>query len=375
MQPFQGLTASGVNLPQLAQPMQLPQPIRIVRGQTTQPQISQVQVSQAPQVSQAQAYIPHQLPQIDVPAVPLIRNRFLTIPTTPDTNIRIWTWNVNSIRNKLALVHQCLIKHNIDLLVVTETKITSNLESELSIPGYTIIWNSNRRTSHHGVAIIYKPHLNVQLIGNLLPSTHTITAVPLTTPNSDIINATPVSDRINDDILARESEGRILSVLLTTKDTTAAIVGTYVPNSGMNRDRPLRRLAYRVLDWDSDLQSYLLQLQAQHSNVIWTGDLNVAVADNDFPSWCQLVTGTTYEERVNLQSFLQSYHWLDTWSILNPTKTDLKHRATYGVGSRCELRLDYVICTDSLKDRLIDSSVDQLQPGSDHVPMGTTFRL
>ncbi len=67
-------------------------------------------------------------------------------------------------------------------------------------------------------------------------------------------------------------------------------------------------------------------------------------------------------------------HWVDTWDIKNDVKK-CQDRATWGVHTQFPLRLDYVICSQSLKDRIVDSQVDQSFEGSDHVPIGTRFNI
>jgi len=51
------------------------------------------------------------------------------------------------------------------------------------------------------------------------------------------------------------------------------LVATYVPNAGEG----LRRLDYRISEWDADFHAYLKQLESNTGKpVILTGDLNVA---------------------------------------------------------------------------------------------------
>lgn len=74
---------------------------------------------------------------------------------------------------------------------------------------------------------------------------------------------------------------QIFKINYTKNNTDHIIVGTYVPNSGVTRGDPLKRLGYRVLCWDRDMFAYLVKLEEKYKNVIWFGDLNVARKDND----------------------------------------------------------------------------------------------
>jgi len=290
-------------------------------------------------------------------------------------NLRIWTWNVNSIRNKIDLVKQLLEKHNIDILVITETKIQIKHEKDLgfwfSKNRYKIIWNTNKLSYHHGIAIIYKEHLNISFMYDYLPY-YTKFKLPETAMKnySKLINVTN-KDIIKDIGCSHFKEGRILTVMLTINEQEkVVIVGTYVPNAGVDRSNPLKRLAYRVLSWDKDMSTFLLLLEKEYKNVIWLGDLNVARKNNDIASRCANYAGTTPEERSNFNSFLDESKWIDTWDYLNPNKINIKERYTFG---GCLLRLDYVICSLSLKNKLKTSYVDHQFEGSDHNPVGTDF--
>lgn len=65
------------------------------------------------------------------------------------------------------------------------------------------------------------------------------------------------------------SEGRSI----TAEFEKFILVATYVPNAGEG----LKRLSYRVDEWDRDFHKYLRSLEKEHRKpVVLTGDLNVA---------------------------------------------------------------------------------------------------
>ncbi len=153
--------------------------------------------------------------------------------------------------------------------------------------------------------------------------------------------------------------------------TEIIIVGTYVPNAGVNKLQPLKRLAYRTLAWDPDLYYYLNLLKTKYKNVIWLGDLNVIIKDYDTQHIKSNIAGATVEERTNIKEFMVD--WIDIWDVKNNVKkTSL--RATWGVHHN-PLRLDYVICSKSLKNNVVEAMIDQFWPGSDHVPLGVKFLI
>ena len=46
--------------------------------------------------------------------------------------MKIWTYNINGLRNKTDIVKSLLEKHNIDILFLTETKIKPELEPSIA---------------------------------------------------------------------------------------------------------------------------------------------------------------------------------------------------------------------------------------------------
>ena len=287
------------------------------------------------------------------------------VQTLKDT-LNIWTWNINCIKNKIKLVQDLLIKHDIDILLLTETKIQN--ESNIVFDHYHIIFNSNKTSYYHGIAFVYKKHLNMSVISTILPN-YGIASVKETKNNQVIKQYLP---SIEADIKkAHNTEGRILVLKCDFNHHEIILVGTYVPNSGVHKNQPFKRLGYRTLAWDKDLYHYLNILKSEHQHVIWTGDLNVTIKDNDLLNVKSNIAGTTPEERDNIKEFM--IDWIDTWDMMNE-QPKCQKRATWGVG-KFPLRLDYVICSQSLKDHIVSSIVDQDCSGSDHVPVGTQFKM
>ena len=278
--------------------------------------------------------------------------------------LNVWTWNINCIKNKIDKINQLLILHNIDILCVTETKILTKDEN-IIFDNYTCIWNSNKTSNYHGIVMIYKSHLNIITVNNILPQYNFNYDVKLSY-NSDIIEK--YLPTINKEIIkGHHTEGRILVLKCQLENINLIICGTYCPNSGVNKNEPLKRLAYRTLAWDKDLYHYLTQLKEEYKNVIWLGDLNVIINDNDISKKSN-IAGATIEERTNIKEFM--IDWIDTWDVKNNIKK-CTLRATWC--GQYPLRLDYVICSKNLN--ILSSMVDQTTTCSDHYAMGTKFSL
>ena len=294
--------------------------------------------------------------------------------------LNIWTWNVNSVRGKVDNVRELLALEKIDVLFLTETKILKKHEGELNFgKEYAVIFNSNINSYHHGVAFVYrKDKVKMTLISNELPVFHLVLNCKSengSRKNARIFDKTTAKEVVETCKKAHKTEGRILTVKCEFNGETVVIVGTYVPNSGVNRNDPLLRLPYRTLSWDKDLYTHLLNLEKEYGKVIWLGDLNVAKNDNDLYNIKSNCAGTTFEERNNMNKFIETSKWIDTWHVLNPNITHFKDRCTYGVNTFCKLRLDYVICSPNLEKNLYSSFSRQTFPSSDHCPMGTKFKF
>src|SRR5581483_5455811 len=117
-------------------------------------------------------------------------------------HLNIWTYNINSIRNKVAIINDLLDKHNIDILFVTETKITKNLEADVEKQlhrNYKVIWNSNQKKYHHGTAFIYSKFLKVELLQNFLPKSNAM-RLNITNTKHNRIMSKVESNVLNEDI-------------------------------------------------------------------------------------------------------------------------------------------------------------------------------
>ena len=96
------------------------------------------------------------------------------------------------------------------------------------------------------------------------------------------------------------------------------LVCVYVPNSGDN----LKRLDYRVNNWDLDFHKYLKELEESRKKpVIVAGDLNVAHNELDIydAKGKDKFAGFTPQERQSFNELLNS-GFVDTYRQLYPHK-------------------------------------------------------
>lgn len=313
-------------------------------------------------------------------------------------NIKICSWNINSIRNKIQNINDIISNEDIDILFVSETKITPNLESGLTPKinsKYEVLWNSNKLSYYHGTCLIYrKDKFKVKLLNTKIDSTSkkykTEEPEKYKRNNTKIINSTKPETIDLDTEKAHKSEGRIMICEVSSiplkegkeeedEVKNFILVGTYSPNSGVNRNDPLRRLAYRTLRWDPDLYLRLNQLKEQYKNVIWCGDLNVVKNNNDMSIKLN-IAGTTVEERKNFNTFLTEGgdEWLDAIDInTNESETNKSDEPyTYNIDKKLKLRLDYFVCSKNMKDNIEKyERMPEYVKISDHIPISINIKL
>ena len=91
-----------------------------------------------------------------------------SIPRKAPRRLRVATVNAQSIRNKIDILHDLVIEHDIDILCITETWLTHKdcdefYVSALKLIGY-ILWSVPRKNSGGhggGVAFLYRSSLQV----------------------------------------------------------------------------------------------------------------------------------------------------------------------------------------------------------------------
>jgi len=111
---------------------------------------------------------------------------------------------------------------------------------------------------------------------------------------------------------AHDDEGRAV----TAEYDTCFVVNVYVPNAGEG----LKRLDYRVNEWDNALSKYVKGLEAKGKPVVLTGDMNCAAEEIDIhsPKTNLRSAGFTIEERESFASRYLQAGFRDVFRSLHP---------------------------------------------------------
>ena len=249
--------------------------------------------------------------------------------------MKLVSWNVNGIRaclqkGFLDSFHQL----DADIFCVQETKMQSG-QADLEIEGYHYYLNSAVKKGYSGT-LIYSKEKPLNVFYGMNKEEH-------------------------------DQEGR----LITLEFENYYVITCYTPNS----QNELKRLSYRM-KWEDDFLTYLESLDKP---IILCGDLNVAHQEIDLknPKSNRKNAGFSDEEREKMTQLL-NHGFIDTYRYLYPLQEGVYSWWSYRFKAReknAGLRIDYFIVSDSLKDKIIDATIETEIMGSDHCPVTRTIDL
>ncbi|KAJ7976707.1 DNA-(apurinic or apyrimidinic site) lyase [Quillaja saponaria] len=292
------------------------------------------------------AVLAHKKPQKGwVPYNPRIMR---PLPLSRDTNlVKLMSWNVNGLRALLKLegfsALQLAQREDFDVLCLQETKLQEKDVEDIKqclIDGYeNSFWTcSVSKLGYSGTAIISR--------------------------------VKPLSVRYGLGISDHDSEGR----LVTAEFDSFYLLTGYVPNSGDG----LRRLSYRITQWDPALSNYMKELE-KSKPVILTGDLNCAHQEIDIynPAGNRRSAGFTDEERQSFGTNFLSRGFVDTFRRQHPDVVGYTYWGYRHGGRKTNRgwRLDYFLVSESIADKVHDSYILPDVTGSDHCPIGLILKL
>ncbi|XP_068341937.1 DNA-(apurinic or apyrimidinic site) endonuclease, chloroplastic isoform X3 [Pyrus communis] len=307
---------------------------------------SSVDVKTDDKLAEPWTVLAHKKPQKDwIPYNPRTMKR----PLLPkDTKfVKLMSWNVNGLRALLKLegfsALQLAQREDFDVLCLQETKLQEKDVEDVKrslIDGYeNSFWTcSVSKLGYSGTAIIsrIKPHSVTYGLG----------------------------------IPDHDSEGRIVTV----EFDSFYLISGYVPNSGDG----LRRLSYRITEWDPTLSNYMKELE-KSKPVILTGDLNCAHQEIDIynPAGNRRSAGFTDEERQSFGTNFLSKGFVDTFRRQHPGVVGYTYWGYRHGGRKFNRgwRLDYFLVSESIADKVHDSYILPDVTGSDHCPVGLVFKL
>lgn len=254
--------------------------------------------------------------------------------------LTIVSWNVNGVRaaEKKGLL-TWLAGTNAAIVAIQETKASpEQLSPALRSPaGFHTAWCAAERKGYSGVA--------------------TFSRVP------------PLATRCGLGDARFDADGRVL--VSTFPDFV--FFNVYFPNGG----RGPAWVAYK-LDFYARFLDIVGELMASGKGVVVAGDVNTAFAPIDLarPRENATTSGFLPEERAALGRFWER-GLVDTFRQLHPTTVKYSWWAAWG-GARDRnvgWRLDYILVSANLRERIVDADIQCEITGSDHCPVSLTLAL
>ncbi|MCY7442090.1 MULTISPECIES: exodeoxyribonuclease III [Bacillus amyloliquefaciens group] len=252
--------------------------------------------------------------------------------------MKLMSWNVNGLRAvmKKIDINTYVQETEADILCLQETKVQDGQVS-LQPEGYHAYWNYAVKKGYSGTAVFSKEK--------------------------------PLHVFYGLGIDEHDQEGRVI----TLEFENVFVVNCYTPNA----KRGLERIDYR-LQWEADFKDYLQKLDRKKP-VILCGDLNVAHREIDLknPKANRKNAGFSEQEREAFSALLNA-GFTDSFRYLYPDREGAYSWWSYRTNAREKnigWRLDYVIVSDRLKQRISQAAICADIMGSDHCPVEMTVDL
>ena len=264
---------------------------------------------------------------------------------TDSAPVCFFSWNVNGYKDSIhSTIRGIITQSNPDVIFLSETKKSADILNKYfsEFKDYIAVVSAHTPHQYHGVAMLIRNNHRVNRLS---------------------VNM-GIECRKDSKGCKDPSEGRVLLVQIDNM----VVVGTYIPNSGVDGNE--EKLIYRTGVWDKSMYSLLEQLRAPTNNqVVWLGDINVApvrldISNKKMETWA----GYTPGERSNFSEFIKK-GWVDIWRYQHPNAKEFTWRGkldstTYG------MRLDNIIVPIEMLSKVNSSFICHNCQGSDHVPVG-----
>jgi exodeoxyribonuclease-3 len=265
-------------------------------------------------------------------------------------NLKIATWNVNSVRHRLALVTRLLRDEQPDVLCLQETKVHDELFPGEAFRKLGYVHQAiHGQKAYHGVAVLAKRPFRE-------------TAVQA---------------------FCRHGHARHMGVIL---ENGVELHNFYVPAGGDIADPKINDKFAHKLHFLEEMEKFFAGRKTTKGDpVILLGDLNVAPLENDVWNHKQLlgiVSHTPVETRL-LGEVLAAFEWSDATRHFIGTDQKIyswwSYRAADWEASDRGRRLDHVWASPgligALKSQKILKKMRGWQKASDHVPVIVEFDI
>lgn len=267
--------------------------------------------------------------------------------------MKIVSFNINGIRARLHQLQALIDAHQPDIIGLQETKAHDDVfpAADVEAMGYKVHYHGGK--AHYGVAMLSKLE-------------------PVKVQKGFPTDGEDAQRRMIMGTFTQEN-GRPLTVL-----------NGYFPqgdNVSHETKYPAKRQFYK------DLMTYLNENHTPDEDIAIIGDINISPVDLDIgigepnaKRWLRTGKCSFQPEEREWLKTLMDWGLLDTFRELHPQRTEryswFDYRSKGFVDNR-GLRIDVVLATKSLNERLVESDVDYdlraIEKPSDHAPIWSSF--
>ncbi|GJM03498.1 MAG: exodeoxyribonuclease III [Rhodomicrobium sp.] len=272
-------------------------------------------------------------------------------------DLKIATWNINSIRIRLDHLANFSKEHQPDIIALQETKCSNEHfpHQALEEMGFPYRINHGEK-AYNGVAILSR--------------------IPIETYGNEDFNG------------SQHTRHQAVEIKHGHTSSKAPLIlhNFYIPAGGDVPDRNVNLKFGQKLDYLTNLANWFKDDTNPHSeNMILVGDLNIAPLETDVWSHKQLlkVVSHTPIEVEHLKAVQKAGNWHDVMRHFTPEPEPLytwwSYRAKDWRASNRGRRLDHVWVTPKMADKAtsveVVTKVRDWEKTSDHAPVLTTFKL
>jgi exodeoxyribonuclease-3 len=260
-------------------------------------------------------------------------------------NMKIATWNVNSLSVRLPQVLDWLQANPVDALGLQELKLTDDKfpHAAFGEAGYQAV--SHGQKTYNGVAWITRA------------------------AGTDVVRNIPGLD---------DEQARIIATTVNSPAGDIRLInGYFVNGQAPGSDK----FAYKMR-WLEALHDWVQGQLAQHPRLVLVGDFNVAPEDRDSfdPTGLKDTIHHTVEERTHFQRLLQ-LGLSDAFRMFEQPEKSFSwwDYRMLGFQKNRGLRIDHILVSNALKGRATSCTIDRAprknkQP-SDHAPVVVTLDM
>jgi len=257
--------------------------------------------------------------------------------------LKIASFNVNGIRARLPVILYWIEKESPDTICIQETKVQDDEfpRDLFEKKGYHCAYKGQK--SYNGVAIISRE----------IPSN--------------------VQSGFRDGDEAEST--RIITACF--KDIVVA--NTYIPQG---REPDSEQFTYKIA-WFGRLLNYFKRNYTPEMNLVWTGDLNVALKPIDVYDPDKLLGSVGYHPKEHeALSNVMNWGFTDIYRIHKPDEKEFTfwdYRIPSAVKRGLGWRIDHICATRNLAEKSVSAWIDKTprlaERPSDHTPIVAEFRI